>query len=172
MPGSAEPTSPGHAGRADAVRLLVETGPSGRPVFENVPARDLGEGRWRLLASPGLATGAAAGDTLAVAGDGGFTVTGRAGNVAVHVSAPASAEERLGELTVQVKALGGWLDGRSHTRDAAYSFSVYTVPVKAGFPAIEEAFQSYAADVPDGQWTYANVFADAEGSRPLNWWLG
>jgi hypothetical protein len=163
VPGSAEPTS------GDTVRLLAGAGPSGRPVTEDVPARELGGGRWRLLGSPGLAWGAAAGDVLAVAGDGSFTVTGRGGNIAVQVSGPAGAEERLGELTERVKALGGWLDSRSATRDGRHTFSVYTVPAAAGFPAVEGAFQAYAAAVPEGQWTYANVFT--EDGEPLNWWL-
>ncbi|MGW3290210.1 DUF4265 domain-containing protein [Streptomyces sp. NPDC001002] len=135
---------------------------------EDVPARSLGGDRWRLLGSPGLATGTAAGDTLAVAGDGSFTVTGRGGNIAVQVSAPAAAGERLGELTERVKALGGRLDNRGATRDGRYTFSVYTVPAKAGFPAIEEAFRTYEKAVPEGQWTYANVFSD--DGRPLDWW--
>jgi hypothetical protein len=150
------------------VRLLVATGPSGRPVVEDVPARELGGGRWQLLGSPGLARGAAAGDTLVVAGDGSFTITGRGGNVAVQVSGPAGTEERLGELTDRVKALDGRLDSRGATRDGRHTFSVYTVPAAAGFPAIEEAFQAYTAAVPQGQWTYANVFDD--DGRPLNWW--
>lgn len=165
MPGSAERTD-----RRGTVRLLVATGPSGRPVVEDVPARDLGGGRWRLLGTPGLARGTAAGDTLRVAGDGSFTVTERGGNVAVQVSAPAGAEERLGELTERVKALGGRLDSRGATRDGRFTFSAYTVPVTAGFPAIEAAFQAYARAVPDGEWSYANVFADEEGREPLDWW--
>jgi hypothetical protein len=164
VPGSAEPTD----GR-DTVRLLVAPGPSGRPVTEDVPAHALGGGRWRLLGSPGLAGGAAAGDTLTVAGDGSFTVTDRGGNIGVQVSAPAAEGERLGELTERVKALGGRLDTRGTTRDGRHTFSVYTVPAKAGFPAIEETFQAFAAAVPEGQWTYANVFSD--DGRPLNWWL-
>jgi hypothetical protein len=61
------------------VRLLVATGPSGRPVVEDVPARELGGGRWQLLGSPGLARGAAAGDTLVVGGGGGGGGRGRGG---------------------------------------------------------------------------------------------
>ncbi|MFL6077244.1 MAG: DUF4265 domain-containing protein [Mycobacteriales bacterium] len=185
MPPTAEPTSGGppaggpdgggpdgggpNGGPDGSVRLLAATGPSGRPVFENVPARPAGPGRWQLLASPGLALGAAAGDTVAVSGDGSFTVAARSGNVAVHVSGPTSADRHLDALTRKLEALGGWLDGRSWTRDRTQSLAVYTIPVKAGFAAMEQPLREYATAVPDGDWNYINVYDPADGT-PLNWW--
>ena len=39
------------------------------------------------------------------------------------------------------------------------SLSVFTVPVAAGFPAIEQAMAEYRAAVPAGEWYYVNVYA-------------
>jgi hypothetical protein len=154
----------------DVVRLFVATGPSGRPVFEEVPARQHRRGRWELLATPGLATGAAAGDVVAVRDDGSFQVVTRSGNLGMHVTAPAGADQQVDRLTSQLRTLGGWLDGRSWTRDRAHSLSVYTVPVKAGFPAIEAALRGFAAEVAGSEWYYLNVYDPADETTPLNWW--
>src|SRR5262245_43464150 len=100
----------------DTVRLLVETGPSGRPVHEDVPAAREG-GDWRLKASPGLAMGTAAGDLLRVGQDHAFDVLERGRNIAVHVSAPATARSELAALKNKLESMGGWCDGVGWTRD-------------------------------------------------------
>lgn len=164
VPRTADPTRDGH------VRLFVAAGPSGRPVFEDVPAQQQSPGVWTLRATPGLATGAAAGDKVKVGADGTFEVLSRAGNVALHVSAPAGEQAALDRLTQQLERIGGWLDGRSWTRDGGSSFSVFTVPVQAGFPSIEGALGEFVAAVPKGEWYYVNVYDPADDTTPLNWW--
>lgn len=150
-------TAPGEGGPPGTVRLLVEAGPSTRPVYEDVPARPAPEGDWILDASPGLALGAAAGDVLEVGPDSAFRVVRRGGNIAVHVSSPAAANRQRDALTETISALGGRLDARGWTRDGANSLSVYTIPVAAGRPAIEQALTTFAAETPDGHWYYANA---------------
>jgi hypothetical protein len=154
----------------ETVRLLVTTGPSGRPVHEDVPARREGE-RWRLTASPGLAVGAAAGDLLDVEADHSFQVVERGRNVAVHVGAPASDRAALARLRSQLEQLGGWCDGVGWTRDRTNSLSVFTIPVRVGFPAIESALNDYQRDVPGREWYYVNVYDPADDTTPLNWWV-
>ncbi|GGS48917.1 DUF4265 domain-containing protein [Actinokineospora fastidiosa] len=152
------------------VRLLVQTGPSGRPVHEDVPAVAEGSG-WRLTASPGLAMGAAAGDLLTVAPDHSFTVVERGGNIAVHVSAPAEAAADLSSLRAAVERMGGRCDGVGWTRDRTASLTVFTIPLSAGWSAIESAMNAYQARVPTGEWYYVNVYDPADDTTPLNWWL-
>ncbi|MGX7825828.1 DUF4265 domain-containing protein [Actinokineospora sp. 24-640] len=152
------------------VRLLVQKGPSGRPVHEDVPAVPEGSG-WRLVASPGLALGAAAGDLLTVKPDHAFTVVERGGNIAVHVSAPAAARAELDDLRVEVERVGGRCDGIGWTRDRSASLSVFTIPLSAGWSAIEAAMNGYQARVPAGEWYYVNVYDPADDTTPLNWWL-
>jgi len=151
------------------VRLLVEDGPSTRPVYEDVPARATPDGTWILDVSPGLALGTAAGDVVEVGSDGAFRVVIRGGNIAVHVSTPASGNQQRDALTETIGTLGGWLDARGWTRDGANSLSVYTIPVAAGFPAIEQALTAFADETPGGHWYYANVYG-ADDKTPLNWW--
>src|SRR2546421_11970821 len=133
-----------------AVRLLVALGPSGRPVYENVPAEPE-DGRWRLVASPGLAMGAAAGDLLDVRDDRSFDVVDRGGNVAVHVSAPPGVDAEVDRLRGTFEELGGWCDGKAWTRDRS-TLTVFTIPVRAGFAAIESALAAYRDRVPGGEW--------------------
>lgn len=150
------------------VRLLVQLGPSGQPVHEDVPAEQEG-GRWRLLASPGLAMGAAAGDLLDVRGDRSFDVVERGGNIAVHVSAPPGKDADVNRLKGTIEGLGGWRDGTGWTRDRS-SLTVFTIPFKAGFAAIESVLNAYRADLPAGEWYYVNVYDPADDTTPLNWW--
>jgi hypothetical protein len=152
------------------VRLLVETGPSGRPVHEDVPAAREGD-NWRLEASPGLAMGTAAGDLLRVREDHAFDVLERGRNIAVHVSAPAAANHELAALKIKIESLGGWRDGVGWTRNGSSSLSVFTIPLRAGFPQIEAALNEYASAVPAGEWYYVNVYDPADDVTPLNWWI-
>jgi hypothetical protein len=162
---------PRTAERSGAVRLLVSPGPSGRPVYEDVSARATGNGSWVLDASPGLALGTAAGDVVEVDPDGTFRVISRGGNVAVHVGAPAEMNPQRDALTEAIRALGGWLDRRGWTRDGTSSLSVYTIPVAAGFPAIQGALAAFSSAAPGSEWYYANVYDPADDKTPLNWWL-
>ncbi len=43
----------------------------------------------------------------------------------------------------------------------------FTVPVKAGFPAVEAAMREVVGD----EWYFSNVY-DLATNQPLNWWLG
>lgn len=157
--------------RSGTIRLLVSPGPSARPVYEDVSARATDNGGWVLDASPELVLGTAAGDVVEVDRDGTFRVISRAGNVAVHVGAPAAANSQRDALTKTIRALGGWLDGRGWTRDGASSLSVYTIPVAAGFPAIQGALDAFSSAAPGSEWYYANVYDPADDKTPLNWWL-
>ncbi|MEV4319120.1 DUF4265 domain-containing protein [Actinocrispum sp. NPDC049592] len=164
MPHTDETTSGG------TVRLLAGTAPSGRPVFENVPADRTAPDEWTLTASPGMAMGAAAGDVVRVRPDGRFDVLTRAGNIAVHAAGPTSATGQFDRLVQAVERLGGRLDGRGYTKDNTSSMAVFTIPYAAGFEAVEAAFNDYAATVPGGEWYYVNVYDPADDTTPLNWW--
>ena len=65
----------------------------------------------------------------------------------------------------------GWSDGVGWTRDKSSSLTVFTIPFRAGFAAIEAAMNRYRSAVPRGEWYYANVYDPADDSTPLNWWL-
>lgn len=65
--------------------------------------------------------------------------------------------------TGRVIQLRGWLDGK------AAKELVYTIPVSAGFPAIEGLFSEVKAAYPDvGSGYFGNVYDERDGVTPLN----
>ena len=151
-------------GGRDHVGLLAGLRSDGSPVVEQVPARKLGEGLYLILGSPGLANGCAEGDTVAVDSDGAFEVSERGGNVAVHIySGTTVAEPEAAELDRLLQPLRGKCERHPQGR-----FAVATIPVQAGFPAIESTMQAWASTGRDIEWFFGNVYAD--DGAPLNWW--
>jgi hypothetical protein len=145
--------------------LLLLTG-SATPGFEREPihVEPLGGSRYRVMYTPGLVYGIAAGDEIEAAeSEGTFRVLERGGNVAVRVL----SEEPLGELPEILAAevshqLGGTLDGRLN-RGAAF-----TVPIKVGFSRIESLLASFVSKHPGTLWEYGNIYD--ENNQPLDWW--
>ena len=152
------------------VRLLAGTKSSGEPVLEAVPAAPAGQPQtFVLTATPGLATGCAAGDVVRVANDGTFIVSQRGGNLGVQVVAPAETDETgFASLTAAIESLGGYLDGGSDSPHTA--LRVFTVPVAAGFLPVEAALNAFVEQHPDATWSYANVYDPEDGITPLGWW--
>jgi hypothetical protein len=68
------------------------------------------------------------------------------------------------EPTARVARIGGRLDG-SIERGLAY-----TLPLEAGFPAIERVFIDWAAEHPGWEWFFGNVYDPVDGVTPLNRW--
>jgi hypothetical protein len=146
------------------VHLRVGERSSGEPAFEAVHVLPLGGRRYKIEFTPGLAYGVAAGDEIELADDGTYAVVLRSGNVAVRVLSTQSILQKEGDLTAQVCLLGGRLDGGMNRGLA------YTIPIGAGFPAIEGIFNAFVQAVPDAVWEYGNVYA--EDGAPLGWWQG
>jgi hypothetical protein len=147
------------------VRILAGRKSNGAPVLEVVPADDVGSGVFRLAGSPGLAQGAAAGDTIAVHEDGSFDVIERGGNLAIQVLVADNFDESsLHQLIDEVRRLGGRLDGGEDR------LRVFTVPVSAGFAAVESAFDDFVARTAGNEWFFANVYDPRDGVTPLGWW--
>ena len=96
------------------IRLPVLDQSGQRRFEELLPADPLGGQRFRLLASPGLVEGVAAGDELelAPADPAGFRVLRRGGRLCIWVylpePPPEETETRLGRAAT---TLGGYLDG-------------------------------------------------------------
>ena len=151
-------------GRGQHLLLLIECR-DGRPLKEPVHAEAVGSGAFRLLHSPGLVQGIAAGDEFRLVGDDGrFEVTRRGGNLAVQVFSPDPVAGLRAELARRVARLGGTLDGAI---ERGLSF---TVPVSAGFPAVESVFDGWVAEHPGWEWSFGNVYDPADGVTPLGWW--
>jgi hypothetical protein len=144
------------------VSLVAGHASSGRPVLEEVLVDRLDADVYRIVATPGLVLGVAAGDTIRVQPDTGFTLLERGRNLAIQVYGP---HELADEVVTDVWALGGSLDGR------AKGLTVFTIPVDATFPRVEAIFDGLAARHPEVEWYFGNVYDETDGVTPLNWWL-
>lgn len=119
--------------------------------------------RCRVLYSPSLVYGVAAGDEIEVGDDGSFHVLHRGGNVVIRVlcgDGVASFAEELERKVVT--SLSGSLDGRVRNGLA------FTIPIAAGFQKIERVFEELHDTIEGIHWEYGNVY-DREGME-LGWW--
>ncbi len=134
----------------------------GRPVFEPVHVAQVHEGIYRVLFTPGLVYGIAADDEIELLGDGQFNVVRRGQNLAVRVLSEAHLTQLVSVLEKRVQLLGGRLDGQVERGLA------FTIPVVAGFQAVEALFNLFISEHPGSIWEYGNVY-DAQ-DQPLGWW--
>lgn len=139
---------------------------TGAPVYEEILAEVISATRWRVLRSPGFVQGIAAGDEIELADreESGFRVLHRAGNLSVQFFSNGDLHAAEAFLTERISSIGGWLDGRER------STLVYTVPVAAGFPAIEGVMKEAVERFPESEWGFGNVYDPRDGMTPLNWW--
>jgi hypothetical protein len=145
--------------------LLLIDSRQGLPGKEPVHAEQIRPEVFRLLYSPGLVLGIAAGDEFKLVGDeGAFEVTLRGGNLAVQVFSQSPVEQYRDELAKRVTSVGGRLDG-SVDRGI-----VFTIPVSVGFATVESLFNPWVAAHTGWEWYYGNVYDPADGITPLGWW--
>ncbi|WP_169789947.1 DUF4265 domain-containing protein [Actinoplanes subtropicus] len=143
------------------IRVLAGTASSGRPVFEVLPARRLGE-ECEVHGSPGLAYGFAAGDRIRLRSDGTFEVVARDGNLCLRLyPSTRPVDGNIEALKAAFARLRGLVEMPSDRR-----FIVITVPVSAGFPAVEKAVSYWAAE-QECTWEFGNVYD--ENDDVLDW---
>ena len=151
------------ADRPEAVRLIVGQKSSGETVYENALGIRLNATDVKLVRSPGLALGVAAGDVIRVGSAGLYTVIRRGGNVVVQIY----AEPLLARSIVpDVEAIGGWWDG------GVKNLTIFTIPVTAKFESIERILNTLVPKSPSVEWHYGNVYDSVDGVTPLDWWIG
>ncbi|ROR99073.1 uncharacterized protein DUF4265 [Sinobacterium caligoides] len=134
----------------------------GSTVMEKVAIRRLADGRVEMLHSPGFVKGAARGDTLKFTKEG-FEVEERAGLVAIQIYLRDDIEKIEPKLSAEIKTMDGCRD------ICTERMLVYSVPVEAGFAAIEGVMKEVAEQYAQLQWFYGNVY-DEQG-EPMNWWM-
>lgn len=146
------------------ISLHAGTSSSGSSVREELLVESAGERRYRVLRSPGLIQGIAAGDTIELSPPDRFAVVARGGNLCVLVFGPASLDAIEAPLSRRLSPLGGILDGKTDKQ------LVYTVPVRHGFPVIENILRECVDAFANAEWYFGNVYDPADGTTPLNWW--
>ena len=141
---------------------------SGQRTFDEIlPAEPLGGERFRLLASPGLVEGVAAGDELelAPADVTGYRILRRGGQLCIWVYVPEPPSEQTDmRLSRAAATLGGYLDGGNT------GLRILTIPVTAGFACVETELAAVVAELRGSTWAYGNVYDPRNGDRPLGWW--
>lgn len=142
------------------------------PGGEHVPARKLSNDEWEITRSPLYATEVASGDIIRTTNTavGSFDIVRRGGNVCVQLylgeneADDAKATSVFAEeIGILVKPLKGWVDATT-----AGLISL-TIPVSAGFQAIEGVLEIAVEKSLGAQWQYANVYDPVSG-EPLGWW--
>lgn len=154
----------------DHVRIAVSD--AGKPGSERVPARKVGDNEWQLLRSPLYATEVASGDTVKIVDDerGAFEIVKRGGNVCVQLYLGESEADDADATLALADAIGPDIEAIGGRIDAyTPGLIVFTVPVDAGFPAIEGICAAAVDRSPGGQWQYSNVYDPATGIA-LGWW--
>jgi hypothetical protein len=157
------------SGEREHVRLVVVGARTG--TNQPVEVESLETQEYRILRSPGLVEGIAAGDVIRVTNPqlGLFEVTKRGGNLAVKVASGRRLDVELARVSAWLGNLGGRLDG------AIDSAAVWTVPLSAGlkdgscgFHRVHDAMRSALAESVEVDWWYGNV-SDDRGEE-IRWW--
>ncbi len=143
--------------------------PGEEPVMEQIPAVKIKPGHFKLLHSPGLVEGVAAGDEIELAPQNplGYKVVKRGGNLCVWFYFREKGQNTGLEgqrLRQAVEDIGGWLDG------GRVYLLIFNIPMSVGFPAVEQLFNKAAAEIPGSTWMFGNVYDPIDGRTPLGWW--
>lgn len=123
---------------------------------------------FRVVASPGFVEGIAAGDIICRDLDRaeGYRIVKRGSNLSIRFVLGENSSELLdarNELESALSQLGGHLDGTMGKRGLTF-----TIPVSAGFPAVESVLATAVERFPGSTWWYGNVYDEATGES-LDW---
>jgi len=150
------------------IRVPVYSGGK-RQGEESLPVAVVGAGRYRLLASPGFVEGLAAGDEFELSPNAsqGYRVLTRGGNLCIWIYFPREVDAdspEAADLSRTVSTLAGRLDG------GWSRMLVLTVPLVAGWAAIEASMNAAVERLGASSWLYGNVYDPIDGITPLRWW--
>lgn len=134
----------------------------GKTVYEEVLVDDIGDYHYKIIATPGLVLGIAAGDEILFhENKPEFTVVKRGGNIAIQLHGDnCIVDKYLDELSL----LTHHIDGR------AEDITVLTVSIKFGFIKIQEILNLFCTKHPEISWYYGNIYDPDDGVTPLYWW--
>jgi len=139
---------------------------AGKAEQEELYVLALGDGIYRVLVPPLWTLGLGAGDEFLIDPETlRPVVVRRSGNLLVWLYPHDAPAEGTAAVVAEVEALGGRFEGTAE-QDRVF---VFTIPVRATFPAVEAVFDRFVADHPAAEWLFGNVYAD-DGETPLRWW--
>ncbi|WP_196279655.1 DUF4265 domain-containing protein [Catellatospora paridis] len=128
---------------------LTTVEPDGQLITEVLPGKSLSGGLVELLGSPGLVTGAAAGDVLVLQASG-FQVVRRGPNDSVQVYAdPPLDDHAMAWLAKAFDTVGGYVEAPPQRQ-----FAVATVPTSAGREHVEAIMTEAGDHIPGLEWQF------------------
>jgi len=145
------------------INLPITSKADGPLITEEVLVDAIGDGLYKIVATPGLVLGLAADDLIKRTKDArGFVVVERGNNIAIQLFGKTELVDihlqELSEITPRV-------DGRDN------NLTILTVPLQFGFSRIERVLHEFCNRHRGVEWYYGNVYDPADGITPLNWWL-
>ncbi|MCP3995802.1 MAG: DUF4265 domain-containing protein [bacterium] len=150
-----------------SIELPVRGG--SREVREKLEVEEFGPNHYRLVYTPGLVEGMAAGDEFeTINGDLGFRILKRGRNIGVWFFFQSEGENKEApaqHLTEDIVAIGGRCDG------GGFTSLVFSIPVSVGFETLEGVLSRASGNILGSTWMYCNIYDVVDGVTPLGWWL-
>lgn len=149
----------------DNLYVIAAEDPQGRRAIEEIHVEHAKGGSYRVLNTPALVEGVAAGDTVITDGKDPCKITvvlygGRAG-VQFFWGRPFTEEEEQ-IFAAELAKHGATVEGL--TEDVLTT----SFDASLGFEVIQESVRLLRQMCPTSEWYYANVYA-ADGKTPLPW---
>ncbi|WP_083299505.1 DUF4265 domain-containing protein [Janthinobacterium sp. MP5059B] len=151
------------------IRVLADEDTDGT-TYETLPARQIDEHVFELLASPGLALNLARGDIVNIADPlSPALVLKRGGNFCIQIyDADAVSQSAVDQLEYDVqKQLGGTMDGQYEGN------LIFSVPGHHGIYNVNGPFDAFR-EATGVEWYFANIYANLDDDNDetlLNWWV-
>lgn len=150
------------------IRVLAGENTDG-PVYETLPARQIDEHIYELLASPGLTLNLARGDIVSIVDPlAPAEVLKRGGNFCIQIYADDVPQEAVDQLERDVQEqLGGTMDGQYKSN------LTFSVPGHHGIYSVNGPFDAFRT-ATGVEWYFANIYVnldDDDDETLLNWWV-
>lgn len=145
--------------------LMAGQRPDGQLIYEELPVKALAEPEtYQLMRSPAFCKGLAKDDHFRRMPGGRFEVIQHSGQLAIRIISKEQVPRLAEQVQSSVAALKGTLDDQNER------MLVVSIPVTAGFEAIEALMSDLLANIDNCAWFYGNVYDAMDGETPLNWW--
>ncbi|GKT26893.1 DUF4265 domain-containing protein [Acidovorax sp. SUPP3334] len=138
------------------IKILAGHNKNG-PVHEELPAKQLDDGAYRLLASPGLVLGLAKNDLISLNQEGEARLLRHGGNFCIQIYLENPDQAKISKAAEIIDSkLSGTIDG---TGGGVIAFSV---PISNGFQKTNDTFDQISS-LLGSEYYYTNVYKNLGG---------
>lgn len=146
------------------IKAFAGVSSTGESVYESLAVRRESQNTYELCASPGLISGFARGDRVRLNSHKELQLLQRGMNVSAQIYLDAPIFELKAECLSVLGNVDGYLDGLASKQ------MVVSFPVSIGFKKIEDCIAQLLRLSGSSIWNYGNIYDEADGRTPLNWW--